>query len=89
METKEVEEELLKDVLTNSRELILFNDDYNTFDFVIDCLISICDHDATQAEQCAYIVHHNGKCLVKKGSVDKIYAMYQSLKLKNLIVEMR
>ena len=53
---------------SGQRVLILHNDEVNTFDFVIDSLISICDHDAIQAEQCAYITHHKGKCDVKKGS---------------------
>jgi len=48
-------------------ELILFNDDVNTFDHVIDCLVRICQHQQEQAEQCAWIVHLKGKCSVKKG----------------------
>ncbi len=53
---------------TGQRFLILHNDEVNTFDFVIDSLISICEHDAMQAEQCAFITHNKGKCDVKKGS---------------------
>lgn len=49
------------------RDLVLYNDDVNTFDFVIQCLIEVCKHDALQAEQCTYIVHYNGKCTVKPG----------------------
>lgn len=49
-------------------ELILYNDDVNTFEHVITTLIAVCDHTAQQAEQCAYIVHFNGKCTVKTGS---------------------
>ena len=49
-------------------EIILFNDDVNTFDHVINTLVAYCDHTYEQAEQCAYIVHHSGKCAVKTGS---------------------
>jgi len=52
------------------RELILYNDDYNTFDFVIESLVEICKHDLLQAEQCTYIIHYNGKCSVKNGAYD-------------------
>jgi len=48
--------------------LIVWNDDVNTFDWVIESLMDICGHDTIQAEQCALIVHHRGKCGVKKGS---------------------
>ena len=48
--------------------LILHNDEINTFDFVIDTLVEVCKHDSTQAEQCAWITHHHGKCDVKKGN---------------------
>ena len=46
-------------------EIILFNDDVNTFDHVINTLVAYCDHTYEQAEQCAYIVHHSGKCAVR------------------------
>lgn len=51
-------------------KLILYNDDVNTFDWVIDCLVEICQHSAEQAEQCALIVHYKGKCQVKSGTWD-------------------
>jgi len=54
------------------REIVLHNDDVNTFDHVILSLMEICDHDPIQAEQCAWIVHHNGKCSVKRGSFDEL-----------------
>ncbi|MHC1707211.1 MAG: ATP-dependent Clp protease adaptor ClpS [Bacteroidales bacterium] len=49
------------------KELILHNDDHNTFDFVIDTLIEVCEHDPLQAEQCALVTHYKGKCTVKSG----------------------
>jgi ATP-dependent Clp protease adaptor protein ClpS len=54
--------------LSVMREIILHNDDVNTFEHVIQCLIDFCGHDAIQAEQCAWIVHYNGKCSVKRGT---------------------
>lgn len=53
-------------------ELVLFNDDVNTFDHVIDTLIAVCDHSPEQAEQCSLIVHYNGKCTVKSGPMDDL-----------------
>lgn len=69
------EEALLEEILqepVSSKEIILHNDDVNTFDHVIDCLVEICGHDPIQAEQCAWIVHHNGKCSVKRGTLDQL-----------------
>jgi len=61
------------------RDLILYNDDVNTFDYVIECLIEICEHDLLQAEQCTYIVHYTGKCAVKSGSYTKLNPMREAL----------
>lgn len=60
-------------------ELILYNDDVNTFDHVIACLIRYCEHDELQAEQCSLIVHYNGKCTVKKGSFDDLRPKCEAL----------
>jgi len=62
-----------------SRQLVLHNDDQNTFDWVIDSLVEICQHTSVQAEQCAYIVHFKGKCSVKKGSEDIMKPMRNAL----------
>ena len=48
-------------------EIVLFNDDVNTSDHVIQTLIDVCEHSPEQAEQCSLIVHYNGKCTVKTG----------------------
>jgi len=50
-----------------NNQIILFNDDINTFDHVIHTLIKVCQHDSIQAEQCALLVHYKGKCTVKTG----------------------
>lgn len=52
--------------------IVLFNDDVNTFDHVIDMLIYVCDHTPIQAEQCATLVHYKGKCTVKSGSYEDL-----------------
>ena len=54
-----------------NNEIILYNDDVNTFDHVIDTLIAVCNHTAEQAEQCAILVHYKGKCTVKTGSFEE------------------
>lgn len=69
------EEALLEEVLFETgpiREIVLHNDDVNTFEHVIDCLMDICGHEPVQAEQCAHIVHFNGKCSVKRGTFDQL-----------------
>lgn len=72
-ELPEVEQLEETDVLiAREHQIILFNDDVNTFDHVIRCLVRICDQTTEQAEQCAYIVHYNGKCVVKTGSYDDL-----------------
>ncbi len=79
--------ELESDVLeldVESRKLVLYNDDVNTFDHVINCLIEICKHDALQAEQCALLVHYKGKAIVKEGEFEKLEAMCVALCDKGL-----
>ena len=69
MSTKEKNQEEV-DVLEKEvfqHEIVLHNDDVNTFDFVIDSLISVCEHTLEQAEQCTILVHYKGKCTVKSG----------------------
>ena len=53
-------------------QIILYNDNVNTFDHVIECLVKICNHSQIQAEQCAYIVHYKGKCSVKTGPLNEL-----------------
>ena len=66
------EEVLVEELIGLNNEIILFNDDVNTFDHVIETLIRVCNHDALQAEQCALLVHYKGKCGVKTGSYDEL-----------------
>jgi len=62
-----IEEQTVK-----QNEIVLYNDDVNTFDHVIDTLIVACDHTPEQAEQCSIIVHYKGKCIVKTGVYDEL-----------------
>jgi len=59
--------------------IVLYNDDVNTFDWVIDCLIELCGHNSEQAEQCALLVHFRGKCQVKKGSYNELRPICEAL----------
>ena len=61
-QTEWLDQAQLSEVTEKVHSLILHNDDYNTFDFVIQTLIEVCDHDPLQAEQCTYLVHFKGKC---------------------------
>lgn len=79
------EKEKLQKVGTN--RLVLLNDDFNSFDHVIDCLVSICNHDALQAEQCAVITHFNGNCVIKSGNLEDLQAIQHDLHLYQLQTE--
>lgn len=74
MSTKEkIQEEIsVLERESNQNEIILFNDDVNTFDHVINTLIYACEHTPEQAEQCSIIVHYKGKCTVKTGDYDEL-----------------
>ena len=69
---KQSEEVLIKEDIIKQNEIVLFNDDVNTFDHVIDTLIYACDHTPEQAEQCSIIVHYKGKCTVKTGPYEDL-----------------
>lgn len=81
------EEALLHEVLFEEgpvKEIILHNDDVNTFRHVIFSLMDVCGHEPVQAEQCAWIVHHNGKCSVKRGTFDHLEPMCTALQDRGL-----
>ena len=62
----------IKESVVLNNEIVLFNDDVNTFDHVIETLILVCEHTAEQAEQCAILVHYKGKCTVKTGNLKEL-----------------
>ncbi|MEY3417422.1 MAG: hypothetical protein RL711_983 [Bacteroidota bacterium] len=71
----QIEEEVLLEHEMDTlpmRDLIVYNDDVNTFEHVIDTLIKVCKHSNEQAEQCTIVIHFKGKCAVKKGSFEDL-----------------
>jgi len=71
--------DLSSELLTSRNELILFNDDVNSFDFVIESLVEVCDHEPVQAEQCALVAHFKGKCGIKSGTLNELSPMNNEL----------
>lgn len=61
------------------KDLIVYNDDVNTFEHVINTLVKVCKHTSEQAEQCTYIIHYKGKCTVKIGSFEELKPMRDSI----------
>ncbi len=89
MDTKRQEEsqeelELLDDI---GCKLVLYNDDYHTFDYVIKALVDICRHTYEQAQQCTIMVHYTGKCIVKNGGYEELLPMHTALINKQLTSE--
>lgn len=83
---EEVDVDVLLDEV-EKRILVLHNDDVNTFDYVIDCLIEVCDHTPEQAEQCTWLVHFKGKCDVKSGEYEYLKPMCVELLHRGLSAE--
>lgn len=85
--TKTEQEQKSKKQISNYYSLVLYNDDVNTFDHVINCLIRICKHDVVQAEQCAWLVHNRGKCNIKSGKLTILRKMQNALTQNGLSAE--
>lgn len=79
LETEEQQDE--------EKQIVLYNDDFNTFEHVIESLIKVCKHDILQAEQCTILVHYKGKCSVKKGSFMELEPICTALLERNLTAE--
>ena len=75
-----------KDQISESKDLMLFNDDFNTFEHVIDSLVEVCNHETHQAEQCAVIAHYKGKCTVNSGSWNELKPQHDELTHRGLSV---
>ncbi len=71
------------------KSLYLINDRYNTFDYVIDCLVAMCDHNEMQAEQCALLTHYKGSCEIAIGNEIDLLLLKEDLVLYGLKVEIR
>jgi len=86
----DTKEDVDLDVLVEVKEshkIILYNDDVNTFEHVIEVLIAVCEHEPIQAEQCAYIVHYKGKCDVQSGEYEELEIKCTALLDKGLTAE--
>ena len=69
----------VKELISPTKALIVYNDDVNTFQHATNCLVKYCGHTLMQAEQCALIIHHTGKCDVKHGSFEKLKPICEAL----------
>jgi len=76
-----------KTVETDLQKLVIYNDDVNTFDWVIDTLIEVCGHTNEQAEQCTLIIHYKGKCSVKEGAFDELTGMRNEICRRGISAE--
>ncbi|WP_338868234.1 ATP-dependent Clp protease adaptor ClpS [Spirosoma sp. SC4-14] len=72
---------------TDVHNLVVFNDDVNTFDHVIDTLIDVCHHTPEQAEQCTLLIHYKGKCTVKNGSWEELVPMRNEICRRGISAE--
>lgn len=77
------------ELIDDEKNLILLNDDVNTFDYVIDTLIEVCGHTIEQAETCAWITHYKGQCTVKTGSYNELKPYYDCLLNRHLYAKIR
>jgi ATP-dependent Clp protease adaptor protein ClpS len=75
-------------VLEKTHRLILHNDSENSYLYVMACLVKVCGHDSTQAEQCALVTHNNGKCQIKSGDFLKMFELQNDLQELSLKVEL-
>ena len=87
MNTEVEFEEMIVEALVEQKDLIVYNDDFNTFDHVIDSLIKVCEHNPIQAEQCTWIIHYNGKCQVKRGEYEALVVMCTALHDRGITAE--
>ncbi len=85
VETAIEEEVIVKDI--DQKGLVVINDDFNSFDHVIDSLIKVVKHTPIQAEQCTWLVHHKGKCHVKSGSYSELEPMCTALLDRGITAE--
>ncbi|MFN0050420.1 MAG: ATP-dependent Clp protease adaptor ClpS [Cytophagales bacterium] len=82
--------EVLDEIVTTEKyDLIVFNDNHNTFEHVIETLIDVCGHKPLQAEQCTTIIHYKGKCAVKMGEFDKMATMRNAICLRGISAEVQ
>lgn len=84
----ETEVEILeKTIETDIKKLVIYNDDVNTFDWVIATLVEVCRHTSEQAEQCTLIIHYKGKCSVKEGEFEELIFMRNEICRRGISAE--
>lgn len=74
-------------VETEVYNLVVFNDEVNTFEYVIDTLIEVCDHSPEQAEQCTLLIHYKGKCTVKNGGFEELVPLRNEICRRGIAAE--
>ena len=84
MKPKILPESDAEELLLDACDLIVYNDDVNTFDFVIETLVDVCNHEYLQAVQCAHLIHNAGKCGVKRGIYHELKPKCEALLEKGL-----
>lgn len=87
MATETLFDEQIDEIVVDKYDLVIYNDDYNTFEFVIDTLMEVCGHSLLQAEQCTLLIHYKGKCAVKSGEFEFIAAMRNDICRRGLSAE--
>jgi len=85
---KPINQKTIKSETIKENQIILYNDDVNTFDHVIEMLVKYCKHNVVQAEQCAYLVHYKGRCIVKNGKYNLLAPISSALAENGLTVEL-
>ncbi len=81
---KEEVDVLLKEIAEEQPKIIVYNDDVNTFDWVIECFVNVCGHSAIQSEQLSYLIHFKGKATVKTGSEKELKPIKDALTERGL-----
>ncbi len=84
---RQIQTDTITDVLEDiqkEQSLVVYNDDVNTFDHVIESLIDVCDHTPEQAEQCSLLIHFKGKSSVHHGDFDKLHPMKAALNSRSI-----
>ena len=84
---QEATDTLTDELVDNENTLMLYNDDHNTFEYVIETLVEVCEHTYEQAETCAWITHYKGKCPIKSGSFEALKPYYDSMLDHHLYVK--
>lgn len=68
-----------EEIIVEEKQIVVYNDDFNTFDHVISTLMRVCRHTPEQAEQCTWLIHYKGKCGVKSGAYEELKPMKNAI----------